>query len=578
MIAADLDVLKYEKKNEFAQILAMELGYMNQDFGVMAANGAMLAAFSFAAMPGPELLGVQGRQGPWRSPSANVAQGVEMDDPPKSNSWYGGSPQERLLGKYLHSPVMEGVFVLAGSTSLVCNLLLVSAATLLAVFGPISALHATNEETLEEAVKGLRESRKNLLRLQFCCLVLFAVTHVARMFYQWRAEIGFFSLLVVIYFIWWLQNMYADLVVKFQAPPLLPSALRWQIRMKKLPNTQKQGFLTVRTKQDWHIMFFQLNTDSIRMANQMGGVVEHELLWHKNLLFVIQALDQTELDAINCSNLRHVFQITCGLHHWILQASSDAEMNDWLTAVKRALDIDVKDKSQAGTPRNHAGTPRNHAERQFDRANLDMSSASFEPCAMEGDSMCVPDTDTDTAPPAPSPQQGQPTKQSRQLPQAQPQLRSYEEAPGCTGLGRRLADNTADSTNYGAPKLTADLPAGARTAEHEEPAMTKKEKFVAEREARKEATKMEKEAKKGIKLEEKRRAKEAKEEAREAAKDESNEQEGVEGAEEEGMEGAEGGQQADEDGEVDGKTVKAKKGKRFTGWRNKKKSATKAPE
>ena len=45
MIAADLAVLQNEKKNEFANILAKELGYMNQDFGVMATNGAMLAAF-----------------------------------------------------------------------------------------------------------------------------------------------------------------------------------------------------------------------------------------------------------------------------------------------------------------------------------------------------------------------------------------------------------------------------------------------------------------------------------------------------------------------------------------------------
>ena len=43
--AACAFLLKNEKKNEFAQILAKELEYMNQDFGVMATNGAMLAAF-----------------------------------------------------------------------------------------------------------------------------------------------------------------------------------------------------------------------------------------------------------------------------------------------------------------------------------------------------------------------------------------------------------------------------------------------------------------------------------------------------------------------------------------------------
>jgi hypothetical protein len=319
MIQADLNVLKFEKKNEFAQILAKELGYMNEDFGVMAGNGAMLAAFSYAAMPGPENLGVQGRQGPWRFPSSDVPQGVELDHPPQKNSWYGGSPQERLLGKYLHSPVMEGVFVMFATTSLVCNLLLVCAATLLAVFGPISALHATNEETLEEAVKGLRDSRKNLLRLQFFCLIIFAgtlytlsytplihslihsllrsltnhhhaVTHVARMFYQWRAEIGFMSLLVVVYFCWWLRNMYAQLRIKFQAPALMPSALKWPDKMKKSPDSTKEGFMTVRLNQEWTIMFIQLSTSGVRMAHQMGGNIEHNLTFDPNMLFVVQEL------------------------------------------------------------------------------------------------------------------------------------------------------------------------------------------------------------------------------------------------------------------------------------------------
>jgi hypothetical protein len=229
MIAADLQTLRYHKKSRYAQILAKELEYILHDFGAMATNGTLLAAFSFsgklplfsffhfhlsfapALNKGPENLGRQGREWPWRQWGI-IRQGAAAidrwdlgDGHGHTNSgehgWYNGSPLELALGKYIHSPGFEIFYTAMVTTAFVCNLSLVCKTVCIGMFGPISALHAETEEHLQVAVRKIRASRLNCLRLQFICIVLFAVAHVLRTLHQWRLEIGTTSTLIVAYFI-----------------------------------------------------------------------------------------------------------------------------------------------------------------------------------------------------------------------------------------------------------------------------------------------------------------------------------------------------------------------------------------
>jgi hypothetical protein len=50
MIAADLELLKFQKKKEFTAILEKELDYVNRDLTGMTASAALLSGFSFDAL------------------------------------------------------------------------------------------------------------------------------------------------------------------------------------------------------------------------------------------------------------------------------------------------------------------------------------------------------------------------------------------------------------------------------------------------------------------------------------------------------------------------------------------------
>jgi hypothetical protein len=132
MIAADLELLNFQKRKDFTLILEKELDYINRDLINMSGTAALLAGFSFSG----------------------------LNTGPVWCQWsWGDAIIEHYTGHFAHGPFLENIFAMACTWALVVNLLLVAKTTSLAMFGPFHALHVTNEAFLEQSVKTLREVR-----------------------------------------------------------------------------------------------------------------------------------------------------------------------------------------------------------------------------------------------------------------------------------------------------------------------------------------------------------------------------------------------------------------------------------
>jgi hypothetical protein len=333
MIAADLELLKFQKKKEFTSILEKELEYVNRDLTGMTASAALLSGFSFDALSaGPYQPGWT-----WAGLKTSV---------PDSN--IHAHYLEEITGDFMHGPYMEFAYTTFACLSLSVNLTLVCYSTCVAMFGPNSALHVNNEAFLEQSLKALRRERKKCLQLLAAGVFLFVFTNIACVWYRWRGETGLVATIMTFVFAYYLKWMYGNMMRNYQAPDLMPVSWRPYccslVDRKETANLDVlyQGYLTIRVntadkEEHWMIKYVEITSRSIRYRKSHTVRTENELLFNRGTLFLVQLFNSDQqLASIDGENCKHVFQVQHGMTSWIMQAASVEDMNQWMFKINQA--------------------------------------------------------------------------------------------------------------------------------------------------------------------------------------------------------------------------------------------------
>lgn len=348
MIAADLELLEFQRKKEITAILEKELDYISRDLSGMTASA----------------------------------------------SFFGGFVYQALSDEEFELSVAGVTFSLVATLAMIVNMVLVVYSTFLVMFGPNCALHTKDDKELRKTVMSLRDERMLCLKMMVCGVMLFMFSSMCSWWKKWPIQgcspelseadhcrnwfknTGTYAVFVVCMLLcsfgfFAIYKLYQRIMKKYKAPSLIGEEYQTMLKgirdgvdvlnvfhhSDKHATEVRTGFLTIKTEvlqgdAKWSIKFFQLMSDRLRYSNLQGSNTQGTIKFSgAEMLTRVQELSHESYSPEGENNGRFkdtagkefeerefVFQVECGGETWILQAQSEEEKNEWMESIREVVD------------------------------------------------------------------------------------------------------------------------------------------------------------------------------------------------------------------------------------------------